>query len=246
MKSIVRKMLRSSGYGVWRVNSYEFVNFYNFLYSIHNNSEGLSYLQIGAHDGILVDPMYDFVLKHPNTVRGILIEPIPSVFEKLKTNYSNFPYIVPLNLAIHNSKRSATMYKVKESVLPKKHKFASGWASLDSMHWKRMDGIVESDIEEIVVNCMTVAEVLSKYEFGCPDVLVIDTEGYDYEILQDIDLSAIRPILIRFEHGLSTKTMSSNELDQLINKFNSHGYQVILEQNDATALDTNFALNIFS
>ena len=102
------------------------------------------------------------------------------------------------------------MYKVKESVLPKKHKFASGWASLDPMHWKRMDGIVESDIEEIVVNCMTIAEVLSNYEFGCPDVLVIDTEGYDYEILQDIDLSAILPILIRFEHGLSTKTMSSN------------------------------------
>jgi len=246
MKSIVRKILDRIGYGVWKIDSSEILNFYNFLYLIHKHSGGLSYLQVGAHDGILVDPMYDFVLKHPAKIRGILIEPIPSIFEKLKSNYSHFPSIVPLNIAIHNEQSSATMYKIKDSVLPKRNKYASGWASLDSTHWKRMDGIVESDIEEIVVECMPITEVLSKHNFGSPDVIIIDTEGYDFQILQNLDLEQIRPIIVRFEHGLSTKTMSPNQLEQLIKKFNSYGYQIILEQNDAIALNTNYAINLFS
>jgi hypothetical protein len=46
---------------------------------------------------------------------------------------------------------------------------------------------------------MTFAALLSKYNITYLDILVIDTEGYDFEILKMIDFATLMPAIIQFE-----------------------------------------------
>ena len=50
---------------------------------IKNND--LFIIQIGANDGKMADPIYEFVTSNRKIVRGILIEPVKDYFEELKT-----------------------------------------------------------------------------------------------------------------------------------------------------------------
>ena len=46
------------------------------------NHDNFFFIEIGAHDGIYVDPIHRFIVKHK--WKGILVEPIPYLFELLK------------------------------------------------------------------------------------------------------------------------------------------------------------------
>jgi hypothetical protein len=56
----------------------------------YNNykSGNISFVQIGSNDGLNGDPIYELVKK--NHWHGILIEPIPEIFEQLKDNYREY------------------------------------------------------------------------------------------------------------------------------------------------------------
>ena len=60
-------------------------------------------------------------------------------------------------------------------------------------------------------------------------------EGYDAEIILNLDFRSIRPRIIRFEHGLQHGTMPKDKFSEVIRFLNKNGYQVITEQSDATA-----------
>ena len=66
-------------------------------------------IQIGANDGKVNDTIYEFVTSNPQTVRGILIEPVKDYFEELKINYKKCPNVTLLNMAIHNSMKEMTI-----------------------------------------------------------------------------------------------------------------------------------------
>jgi tRNA G26 N,N-dimethylase Trm1 len=74
------------------------------------------------------------------------------------------------------------------------------------------------------------------------NLLVIDTEGYDFQILKEIDLDKISPKVIHFEHGVYSQTMSLSEISIVIARLNSHGYQVMLDNNDGIAVKTDFLI----
>ena len=66
-------------------------------------------------------------------------------------------------------------------------------------------------------------------------MLLIDTEGYDYEILMSIDFKDIKPRIIRFEHGVRDSLMSIRNFKDVCGRLNSFGYQIFAESYDATA-----------
>ena len=43
------------------------------------------FIQVGANDGLMCDPIRQFIVKH--SWGGILVEPVPDYFELLKKNY---------------------------------------------------------------------------------------------------------------------------------------------------------------
>jgi hypothetical protein len=52
---------------------------------LSQTQDNISFLQIVSNDGISSDPLNKFINKY--NWKGILVEPIPFLFEKLKRNY---------------------------------------------------------------------------------------------------------------------------------------------------------------
>jgi hypothetical protein len=96
-------------------------------------------------------------------------------------------------------------------------------------------------MEQVKVKCVSFSEFIKINSIKKFYLLLLDTEGYDYEILLSIDFSIVKPRIIRFEHGIRNALISSEQFMLICDHLNAHGYQIIVESNDATAylLDPN-------
>ena len=243
LRNLIRSMLNLFGFDVFKIDSAELVNFSNILFLLLSEEGRIRYLQIGANDGVLADPMYGFVCKHPDRVSGLLIEPVEFYFQKLQSNYSKFPGITALRLAIHNFEKTMTMYVARKSSSSRHNKDVAGLSSFSKLHLLKHGNLVQADIVEEQVKCSSVEELLEEHSFTDINVLIVDTEGYDFEILDKLNLNQIQPKVIRFEHGMAAGTMTVDQLNSLCEKFNKFGYQVTIDNNDAIAIQTVFAMN---
>ena len=61
------------------------------------------FVNVGANDGVINDPIYPFIAKYG--WRGIAVEPVPHVFERLRVNYRAFPDVVLEQVAISDQTR---------------------------------------------------------------------------------------------------------------------------------------------
>jgi hypothetical protein len=59
---------------------------------------------------------------------------------------------------------------------------------------------IETRLVETEVPCLTFASLCAKHGLSHVDLLLVDTEGYDYEVLRHIDLAVHRPALVIYEH----------------------------------------------
>jgi len=101
----------------------------------------------------------------------------------------------------------------------------------------RRQGITLPSSED---ECITADEVvtvspetlLKKFDGGEPDLLVIDTEGYDYEILKMMDLDRISPEVIIYEEMLFDEKTAVECREYL----GSHGYSCRSIKRDVLAV----------
>ena len=75
----------------------------------------------------------------------------------------------------------------------------------DIMLKAREKGIILSDdpeslIDYELVDCVRFNSLIEDNDICALDLLIIDTEGYDYDVLKMIDFKKIKPGLIIFEH----------------------------------------------
>lgn len=193
------------------------------------------FVQIGANDGISFDPIYNFVTKEQ--VNGIALEPITSIFEKLKKNYAPFPNVIPVNKAIHKTEKEMVLFRVD----PENKQYPDwtiGTASFDKSHHD-LGKVNDSDIIEENVQCISLNDLISEYKINHIDLLQIDTEGYDYEIIKMIDFDKIAPSIISFEHGFSAGIMSQEKLFEIQELLMSYKYNIVMLQNDCIAYKEN-------
>jgi hypothetical protein len=59
---------------------------------------------------------------------------------------------------------------------------------------------VDSFVVSTEVTCLPLSEVLARHSIDRADLLLIDTEGYDWEVLRQVDLATLDPQVILFEH----------------------------------------------
>jgi hypothetical protein len=104
-------------------------------------------------------------------------------------------------------------------------------ASFDRHHLRK-HGIADRDIVAQPVPCHTIESALRVGGLTNVDLLQIDAEGYDWPIIRSIDLSRIRPRMIRFEY----RHMSDADADSCLAHLASHGYRFLLESNDIIAV----------
>lgn len=204
-----------------------FVSFEHLCAHLLLSKQDLVFLEIGANDGVTIDPLWPFVQRYG--WRGIMVEPIPATFQKLATNYAAHPQVHLVNAAIGHSDGEQTIYAVKEH--PGQVERANLYASFRKdvvLSQVRYVPNVENEIEELRVPCYTLSTLLDKTQIGNIDILQIDTEGFDAEILKMVDFVRLNPSLIQFEHT----NLSKSEIDACARLLIERGYKVAWDSLD--------------
>ena len=70
----------------------------------------VGFVQVGAFDGLANDPIHDLV--HRFGWRGVLVEPQPDAFERLRANYAGVDGLVLLNVAIADERGTMTLWRI--------------------------------------------------------------------------------------------------------------------------------------
>ena len=160
---------------------------------IHNyfgNKKG-TFLDIGAHDG--KDLSNTWALSQSGW-GGVCIEPSPEIFERLEINYQANKDVFCFMAAIGTSNEVVTFYNNPE--------YYSTTSIADRDKWLRAgQKFKEIDVQMLGFN---------SFLLNCPiqtfDFISLDAEGLDWEILQQMDLKALKCQLLCVEHnGIETQ-----------------------------------------
>jgi FkbM family methyltransferase len=179
-------------------------------------------VQIGSNNGKSGDPIYRLIQQRKGW-KGLFVEPVPYLFHQLKANYGNNPRFKFENSVI-NQGESVSFYwvnpKAKEC-MPNLPSWYDQLGSFNKSHITSLISGIEPFIEETSLNGISINSLLSKHDITSIDLLHIDTEGYDYKILSQLDLQKFRPRIILYER----KHLSSEEATSAI-KFLKPFYQL--------------------
>lgn len=189
------------------------------------------FVQIGANDGVKGDPIFPFVRRHGWS--GIALEPLPSVFTILQHNYQPYPRVSCVNAALGTVDGSATFYSVDAPAdadrdIPR-HQLSSFKRDVILSH-KHAIPDIETLVREERVRTTTWASLTAGLTRTI-DVVVIDTEGFDAEVVRMIDFTTHRPSIVHFEHVHLGKADVEACTAQLIRL----GYKVAINETDVTA-----------
>jgi FkbM family methyltransferase len=157
------------------------------------------FLQIGAHDGKTDDKIYPMVRQY--NWHGVLIEPVKYLFARLVDNYAGIKGITLENSALMETDGNAVFYYLRETKDPLPHWYDQlGSFSLDViLSHKHAIPNIEEYIVEDTIECLSFYTLIAKHNINNIDVILIDTEGYDLQILRNIDFTQYHPKLIIYE-----------------------------------------------
>ena len=154
------------------------------------------FIQIGANDGDHGDPLTRHVQAHDWA--GILIEPVPYVFERLLANHGARGKLVLENVAIGSRDGRMPFFHLAQTTEALPHWYDQIGSFLRSNVTKHARYIpnIEERVVETPVQCMTFESLCKKHRVRRIDLLHIDAEGCDFEILKLIDLRHWAPDLL--------------------------------------------------
>ncbi len=158
------------------------------------------FVEVGSNDGKMFDPVYDFVME--GSWAGIMVEPVGYYFNQLQENYANSPNLVFENVAISDKEEMRDFYRIEEGhdFLPKwTHGLGSFYLDVLLTHERVIPGLRRYIVKQ-EVECISFTTLLDRNSVTGVDVLVIDTEGFDYALIKQINFKQIQPYIIVFEH----------------------------------------------
>jgi FkbM family methyltransferase len=157
-------------------------------------------VQIGANDGAAGDPLVEGFRQ--TRWSGLLVEPVPHLYEMLVARYRDRPGVRIEQAAVSTYDGEAPLYRLR-TVPGASPEWFNQLATLDrEVLLKHRSSIPEIDslLVEERVPTVRLDTLLARHEVSRIDLLVIDTEGHDFEVLRTLDFARFRPILVMFEH----------------------------------------------
>jgi len=155
-------------------------------------------VQIGANDGCTNDPVHKYVRKYGWS--GMLVEPIPSVFERLAETYRGVPNVSLENCAVAHADGMVSLYRVRaDAGLPA---YTQELASFDKrviLKQRRTVPGIARHIVTIEVPARSIRSLFEQHAIRHVNLLVSDTEGFDCQILKMVFEQDCLPDLILFE-----------------------------------------------
>jgi FkbM family methyltransferase len=193
------------------------------------------FLQIGANDGVTSDPLYKFIAELGWS--GILVEPMPNAFAALLENHKGRKNLKFINAAISEDEGDRTLYSVRIDVgtFQKAEMYSSFDRNVVLSNSRFVPDIAER-ISEVSVKCISMKTLMRETEGRTVDILIIDTEGFDYAILKMIDFSAMCPAIICYEHAHLCKA----DQDAAAELLADHDYRMTRDNLDTIAYRSGF------
>ena len=173
------------------------------------NSAEVSYLQVGVcygDEADIDDPMQPF--RGHRRWSGALVEPMPSCFRALDQKYARSRNTQVVQAAVGVSRGTASLYRIayERGGDVERDNWMDGWARLER---EKLEMVVNSPffaefcaergavlspreyaerIEEVEVQVITMADAIALTKRP-PEVIVLDTEGYDRKLICSTDFS---------------------------------------------------------
>lgn len=161
-----------------------------------------TFIQIGANDGVTHDPLNSAIARWPWT--GVMVEPVPYIFDRLRQNLASNPRVATDNVAIADTEGTKDFFHLAEAEAGDP---VWGWyhalGSFDRgvlLSHRTLIPDIESRVLTTPVDCVTFDTLCARHGLTSVDVIQIDTEGYDHVILGLIDLDRYRPQIVMYEH----------------------------------------------
>ena len=222
-----------------RPRLYDAINFFRPLQSsteawldkFARSHRDVRFIKIGASDGLRWDSMRRFIVRYGWS--GVLVEPLPQVYEMLRANYAYLKRdLVFLNAAVSDQPGCVDFWCASKGfcsdLTTEKQLFFLRQSSLDRDFVCRRVGSPDH-VECCSVPCVTVNEIADKYMSGNVDLLFVDAEGHDADIIRSVDFSRLKPAIVYESHNLGPKKA-------LLRSFlESHGYAVSGLDGDSVA-----------
>jgi len=200
-------------------------------------------IQIGANDGVGNDFLYKFKSKID---QGILLEPRTDTYKLLVKNYAGDRTFHPYHAALDQADGYRNLYKISFS----NSRWATGLSSFKKQviinHFD--NGYVQKKAAEEGVklpedksNWITVEKVkttsfqslIKEFKLAKIDWLLIDTEGFDHEVIKMFPFEEMRPDIVLFEH----MHLSEPDYKKTLNLLQDNNYISYREGRDTISLN---------
>jgi FkbM family methyltransferase len=167
-----------------------------------------------------------------------MVEPVDYVFERLQDNYGQLDRVHLERVAIAETDGVRPFYHLVDASSEERERLPDWYDGVGSFskgtvlgHRKDMPDVA-ARLVETPVQTVTFDSLCRRHDVQQVDLIVIDTEGYDWEILRSIDLARWAPALVVYEHFHLTAIDRAAARDDLTGL----GYQIMEEGFDTFAL----------
>jgi FkbM family methyltransferase len=142
------------------------------------------------------DPVTDCIKRYGWS--GVLVEPVPYLFEELVRNYRGFDGLRFERVAIAEEAATKAFFFLNEHAdgLPNWLRGVGSFNSESLLGWKNSYPELERLLETVQVNCLPLRALVERHALHDCHVLVTDTEGFDYMILKQIPDALIDPEIV--------------------------------------------------
>ena len=170
-------------------------------------------VDVGAHDGSSISNSKYFV--EELRFKAVLIEPLPKVFQQLENHYAGFDNVTCLNMAITNSKGTQTLHIGTDG-----DEGMMSSLSIDRNAW--FNKMRSSSSIKVATDTLT--NILENNNFPNDfSLLLIDTEGMDYEVLCGLNFNKFLPRVIVTEEYQHNHEKHIRKYDLLL----QNGYSLV-------------------
>ena len=195
------------------------------------------FVEIGANDGEQHDHLRPLILSRAWS--GVMVEPVPYVFERLRGNYGHLERVALENVAIAERDGRFPFYypaPVEDTAregLPDWYDGIGSFSRDEVLSHAREIPDIDERLMCTEVPCLSFESLCERHDIDHLDLLVVDTEGYDWEIIKTIDFSARAPRLVVYEHF----HLRPAERDRCRAHLEDAGYETLAEHFDTFCLD---------
>jgi FkbM family methyltransferase len=162
------------------------------------------FAEIGANDGAQHDHLRPYL--RAGSWTGVMVEPVPYVYERLAANYGAIEGIRLINAAVGAADGTQPFFHLREPTAAERDGLPDWYDGVGSFlretvlsHAPQIPNVAQRIVER-EVEVLSFESLLARVGLSELDLLVIDAEGFDADILCAIDLDVHRPRLIVYEH----------------------------------------------